>query len=140
MGFPNQYNLLSPQPPVSPDKESEDPIALELQQRLLEIVEFQEAFDLMKAVRKQEEEKQKLEKSDADQSDDGSAEFSFYKFSVQHFQGYMSHRHISQRLRQPLLKHDDEGDALVRPQGPIRGVLGHRGLPHTVPLSHRRRV
>lgn len=123
---------------------------MDLQRRLLEIVEFQEAFDLMKTVRKQEEQKQELDgpyynqpaQSAADQDDDGRAEeFSFYEFSVQHFQGYMSHRHITQRLRQPLLKHDDEGDALVRgQQGPIRDALFLLGPPHTVHLSHCRRV
>lgn len=121
---------------------------MDLQRRLLDIVEFQEAFDLMKEVRRQEEEKQELDgpsyhqppKSDADEDNNESAEFSFYKFSVQHFQGYMSHRHISQRLRQPLLRHDDEGDALVRGQGPIRDALFHLRLSHTVHLSHCRRA
>lgn len=101
----------------------------------------------MKTVRRREEEKQELDgpyyqppKSDTDEDDDESAEFSFYKFSVQHFQGYMSHRHITQRLRQPLLKHDDEADALVRGQGPIRDALFRLRLPHTVHLSLCRRV
>lgn len=126
----NTSTLQSPQAPISPEEENQDLVALDLQQRLLEIVESQEAFDLMRAVRRQEEEKQRLEglyghqprqySTDAEEDDDGSGEFSFYKFSIQHFQGYMSHRHITQRLRQPLLKHDDEGDALVRGQGPIR--------------------
>lgn len=138
--------MLSPKAPISPEEE----IALDLQRRLLEIVESQEAFDLLRAVRKQEEEKQELDgsyghlprqySSDADEDDDGSAEFSFYKFSIQHFQGHMSHRHITQRLRQPLLKHDDEGDALVRAQGPIRDALFRHGPPHTVHLSHCRHV
>lgn len=44
-------------------------------------------------------------------------EFSFYRFSVLHFQGAATHTHISQRLREPLLHHDDEGDALVRRGG-----------------------
>lgn len=146
----NTSTLQSPQPPLSPGEENQDLIALDLQQRLLEIVESQEAFDLMRAVRRQEEEKQRLEglyghqprqySTDAEEDDDGSAEFSFYKFSIQHFQGYMSHRHITQRLRQPLLKHDDEGDALVRGQGPIRDALFRHRTPLTVHLSHRRRV
>lgn len=136
--------LLPPKAPKSPEEENQELVALDLQRRLLEIVEFQEAFDLMKAVRRQEEEKQELDglhsnqppKSDADE-DDGSAEFSFYKFSVQHFQGYMSHRHITQRLRQPLLKHDDEGDALVRAQGPVRDALFRRrqAPSHCAPLT-----
>lgn len=140
-------NLLSPKSPKSPEEENQELVALDLQRRLLDIVEFQEAFDLMKTVRRQEEKKQELDgpyyqppKSDADEDDDESAEFSFYKFSVQHFQGYMSHRHITQRLRKPLLKHDDEGDALVRGQGAIRDALLRLRLPHTVHLSHCRRV
>lgn len=44
-----------------------------------------------------------------DEFDDSSDEFSFYRF-----QGNATHTHITQRLRQPLLPHDDEGDALVR--------------------------
>ncbi|CAF97644.1 unnamed protein product, partial [Tetraodon nigroviridis] len=40
-------------------------------------------------------------------------EFSFYRFSALHFQGGATHTHITQRLREPLLHHDDEGDALA---------------------------
>lgn len=58
---------------------------------------------------------------DDDEFDDGSDEFSFYKFSILHFQGNATHTHIPQRLKQPLLRHDDEGDALVRGQ---RGTTG----------------
>lgn len=54
-----------------------------------------------------------LEEND-DAFDDGSDEFSFSKFSKRHFQGNATSTHILQRLRQPLLPHDDEGDALVR--------------------------
>uniref|UniRef100_A0A4W5PKL4 Myosin VIIB n=1 Tax=Hucho hucho TaxID=62062 RepID=A0A4W5PKL4_9TELE len=48
--------------------------------------------------------------------DDENEEFSFTKFSALHFQGSATHSHISQRLRQPLLFHEDEGDALVSTQ------------------------
>lgn len=71
----------------------------------------------MKAARKQEEEKQEVNDRQPPTSDED--EFSFYQFSVQHFQGYMSHRHMAQRLRQPLLKHHDEGDVLVRGRGSV---------------------
>ncbi|XP_028987944.1 unconventional myosin-VIIa-like [Betta splendens] len=47
-----------------------------------------------------------------DQFDD-SDEFSLYRFSLQHFQGKATHMHIADRLSQPLLRHDDEGDALA---------------------------
>ncbi|KAM8850065.1 unconventional myosin-VIIa-like [Spinachia spinachia] len=50
---------------------------------------------------------------DDDEFDDGSDECSFYKFSILHFQGNTGHTHHNQRLRQPLLHHDDEGDALA---------------------------
>ncbi|XP_029380560.1 unconventional myosin-VIIb-like, partial [Echeneis naucrates] len=49
---------------------------------------------------------------DYDKFDDES-DFSFHKFSVIHFQGNATHTHITQRLKQPLLQHDDEGDALT---------------------------
>lgn len=45
---------------------------------------------------------------------DNNGEFSFYRFSVLHFQGGATHTHITQRLQKPLLHHDDEGDVLVR--------------------------
>ncbi|KAM3603846.1 uncharacterized protein V6R79_002916 [Siganus canaliculatus] len=52
-----------------------------------------------------------LEEED-DEFDEGSDEFSLFKFSLLHFQD-ASHSHITQRLKQPLLPHDDEGDALA---------------------------
>lgn len=134
--------LLPIQAPKSPEEEDQELVALDLQRRLLDIVEFQEAFDLMKAVRRQEEEKQELRvpfyhqppKSSTDQDDDQSDQFSFYKFSLQHFQGSVSHRHITQRLRQPLLKHDHEGDALVRgQQEPIRDAPPPQASSHCAP-------
>uniref|UniRef100_A0A8C7MLK5 Unconventional myosin-VIIb n=1 Tax=Oncorhynchus kisutch TaxID=8019 RepID=A0A8C7MLK5_ONCKI len=45
--------------------------------------------------------------------DDENEEFSFTKFSALHFQGSATYSHIKQRLRQPLLYHEDEGDALA---------------------------
>uniref|UniRef100_A0A674CB98 Myosin VIIB n=1 Tax=Salmo trutta TaxID=8032 RepID=A0A674CB98_SALTR len=45
--------------------------------------------------------------------DDENEELSFTKFSALHFQGSATHSHITQRLRQPLLYHEDEGDALA---------------------------
>ncbi|XP_017275826.1 unconventional myosin-VIIa [Kryptolebias marmoratus] len=45
--------------------------------------------------------------------DDESDLFSFYNFSRQHFQNNTSHKHTSQRLKEPLLHHEDEGDALA---------------------------
>ncbi|XP_070700920.1 unconventional myosin-VIIb-like [Pempheris klunzingeri] len=48
-----------------------------------------------------------------DDFDDATNEFSFYKFSFLHFQGNIGHTHFPQRLKKPLLVHDDEGDALA---------------------------
>uniref|UniRef100_A0A3B4WNT7 Unconventional myosin-VIIa-like n=1 Tax=Seriola lalandi dorsalis TaxID=1841481 RepID=A0A3B4WNT7_SERLL len=53
-----------------------------------------------------------LEEED-DEFDDEGDKFSFSNFSIIHFQGDATHMHITQRLRQPLLQHDDEGDALA---------------------------
>uniref|UniRef100_A0A3B4VIC1 Unconventional myosin-VIIa-like n=1 Tax=Seriola dumerili TaxID=41447 RepID=A0A3B4VIC1_SERDU len=40
-------------------------------------------------------------------------EYSFSKFASMYFQGAATHTHIRQRLRQPLLYHEDEGDVLA---------------------------
>ncbi|CAM4593667.1 unnamed protein product [Leuciscus chuanchicus] len=40
-------------------------------------------------------------------------EFAFSKFTSLHFQGSSTHSHIQQRLRKPLLYHEDEGDTLA---------------------------
>lgn len=45
--------------------------------------------------------------------DDSSDPFSFNKFCTLNFQGNASPSHITHRLKQPLLAHDDEGDALA---------------------------
>lgn len=40
-------------------------------------------------------------------------EYSFSKFASMYFQGAASHTHVRQRLRQPLLHHEDEGDMMA---------------------------
>uniref|UniRef100_A0A667Z7P2 Myosin VIIBb n=1 Tax=Myripristis murdjan TaxID=586833 RepID=A0A667Z7P2_9TELE len=50
---------------------------------------------------------------DYDDYDDSDEEFSLFKFSSLYFQGNATHTHITQRLRQPLLHHEDEGDTLA---------------------------
>uniref|UniRef100_A0A8C9XWS2 Myosin VIIBa n=1 Tax=Sander lucioperca TaxID=283035 RepID=A0A8C9XWS2_SANLU len=40
-------------------------------------------------------------------------EYSFSKFASMYFQGAATHTHIRQRLRQPLLYHEDKGDVLA---------------------------
>lgn len=52
-----------------------------------------------------------LPKEDYDDLD----EYPFSKFASMYFQGAATHTHIRQRLRQPLLYHEDEGDVLVLP-------------------------
>ncbi|XP_031437003.1 unconventional myosin-VIIb isoform X2 [Clupea harengus] len=47
------------------------------------------------------------------EEEDGDEEFSFSRFCALHFQGSASESHIHLRLRQPLLPHEDEGDALA---------------------------
>lgn len=56
------------------------------------------------------------EEDEMDDFVDESDEFSFYKFSVRYFQDSADNRHTPQRLKTPLLAHEDEGDALVRGQ------------------------
>lgn len=51
---------------------------------------------------------------EADDFDENLDEFSFYRFSILHFQSNATHTHINNRLRQPLLHHEDEDDAMVR--------------------------
>lgn len=46
-------------------------------------------------------------------SDDDLDEYSFSKFASMYFQGTATPNHIRQKLRQPLLYHEDEGDVLV---------------------------
>lgn len=41
-------------------------------------------------------------------------EYSFSKFASMSFQGAATPTHIRQRLRQPLLYHEDENDVLVK--------------------------
>ncbi|XP_073347990.1 unconventional myosin-VIIa-like [Pagrus major] len=53
------------------------------------------------------------EEEDDDEFDDETDEFSFYKFSILHFQNSATHTHISKRLQRSLLPHDDEGDAVA---------------------------
>nr|XP_020465549.1 unconventional myosin-VIIa-like [Monopterus albus] len=50
-----------------------------------------------------------LPKVDNDELD----EYSFSKFASMYFQGAATHTHIRQRLHQPLLYHEDEGDVLA---------------------------
>lgn len=45
--------------------------------------------------------------------DDDLEEYSFSKFASMYFQGAATPTHIRQKLRQPLLYHEDEGDVLV---------------------------
>lgn len=47
------------------------------------------------------------------EDDDDLDEYSFSKFASMYFQGAASPSHIRQRLRQPLLYHEDEGDVVV---------------------------
>uniref|UniRef100_A0A672N0X2 Unconventional myosin-VIIa-like n=1 Tax=Sinocyclocheilus grahami TaxID=75366 RepID=A0A672N0X2_SINGR len=59
--------------------------------------------------KKEKEKEMENEKEKEKENDD----FSFSKFASLHFQGSSTLSHIQQRLRQPLLYHEDEGDALA---------------------------
>lgn len=138
--------LSSKSVPVSPEEENQDLIALDLERRLIEIAESQQLYDEIEAARREEENlydvRLRMESSEPDNEDydDRTSEFSFYKFSLQNFQGFISHTHITQRLRQPLLKHDDEGDALVRGRRPVRGVIFLHKITDGFHLVHCRHV
>ncbi|XP_051985329.1 unconventional myosin-VIIb-like [Xyrauchen texanus] len=54
-----------------------------------------------------------LDTSEEDQKEEETDEFKFSIFASLNFQGSSNHSHIGQRLRQPLLYHEDEGDALA---------------------------
>ncbi|KAM9469253.1 unconventional myosin-VIIa [Clarias gariepinus] len=65
-----------------------------------------------------DEEEEKKEEEDKhedhdDYYDDYDDEFSFAKFAAMHFQHSATHTYIQQRLKSPLLYHEDEGEALA---------------------------
>ncbi|RVE61473.1 hypothetical protein OJAV_G00171010 [Oryzias javanicus] len=53
------------------------------------------------------------EEEEEDEFDDETDPLSFYNFSIRYFQHNVNHKHTSQRLKKPLLVHEDEGDALA---------------------------
>uniref|UniRef100_A0A3B3UW20 Unconventional myosin-VIIa-like n=1 Tax=Poecilia latipinna TaxID=48699 RepID=A0A3B3UW20_9TELE len=58
-----------------------------------------------------------LDEEEEEEIDDGFDDetdiFSFYNFSKRHFQKDEDHKYTAQRLKQPLLHHEDEADALA---------------------------
>ncbi|KAK5859693.1 hypothetical protein PBY51_021226 [Eleginops maclovinus] len=54
-----------------------------------------------------------LEEEEDDDFEDVNEEFSFQKFCRSNFQSNHVHTHFNQRIRQPLLPHDDEADVLA---------------------------
>uniref|UniRef100_A0A8C5AQ86 Myosin VIIBb n=1 Tax=Gadus morhua TaxID=8049 RepID=A0A8C5AQ86_GADMO len=64
-------------------------------------------------VEEKEKKKKKKEEEEEEEPFKEDKEFSFQKFCSLHFQGDASHTHISQRLREPLLAHQDERDSLA---------------------------
>ncbi|XP_016133906.1 unconventional myosin-VIIa-like [Sinocyclocheilus grahami] len=132
------------------EKETQERIALELQQRLEELLRKNE--EAAKSQKKDDEEKvenifgflpsavggqegpapQGFEDLEAEpvkleevelvenpvrerkkEMEKENDEFSFSKFASLHFQGSSTHSYVQQRLRQPLLHHEDEGDTLA---------------------------
>ncbi|KAF6720455.1 Unconventional myosin-VIIa [Oryzias melastigma] len=53
------------------------------------------------------------EEEEDDEFEDETDPLSFYNFSIRYFQHNADHKHTSQRLKKPLLVHEDEGDALA---------------------------
>ncbi|KAM3619073.1 uncharacterized protein V6R79_002572 [Siganus canaliculatus] len=83
-----------------------------------------------------------IEEEPATEDYDDLDDYSFSKFASMYFQGAANHTHLRQRLRQPLLYHEDEGDIqasltvwwiILRFMGdlpePKQQVLGQRGGP-----------
>uniref|UniRef100_A0A8C1XD51 Myosin VIIBb n=1 Tax=Cyprinus carpio TaxID=7962 RepID=A0A8C1XD51_CYPCA len=127
-------------------KEAQERIALELQQRLEELLKKNEeaaksqkkdeedtvenifgflpsavggqegpapeGFEEKEREREREKEKEKEKEREREREREND-EFSFSKFASLHFQGSSTHSYIQQRLRQPLLHHEDEGDTLA---------------------------
>lgn len=54
-----------------------------------------------------------MEEDPQNDEDEDLDEYSFSKFASMYFQGAATATHIRQRLRQPLLYHEDEGDIQV---------------------------
>ncbi|XP_072547051.1 unconventional myosin-VIIb [Salminus brasiliensis] len=75
----------------------------------VELKEVELAENVVKVMVTPAEENMPDEESEEEEED----EFSFSRFSALHFKGSATHTHIEQRLRQPLLFHEDEGDALA---------------------------
>ncbi|XP_039533712.1 unconventional myosin-VIIa [Pimephales promelas] len=59
------------------------------------------------------EDKKEEEEAVEEENEAEDDEFAFSKFTSLHFQGSSTHSHIQQRLRKPLLYHEDEGDTLA---------------------------
>lgn len=74
-----------------------------------ELMKLEEAEIIESPVMNMKEAPFQLDTSEEEEIDD----FSFSKFASLHFQGSCTPSHIQQRLRQPLLYHEDEGDALA---------------------------
>lgn len=66
-----------------------------------------------------------------DEFDDSDEEFSFSRFG---FQSNATHSHITQRLKQPLLPHDDEGDVLVSGE-PTGFLISRQFFSRPIPES-----
>lgn len=54
-----------------------------------------------------------MEDDDLSEGDEDLDEYSFSKFASMYFQGAATPNHIRQKLRQPLLYHEDEEDVVV---------------------------
>uniref|UniRef100_A0A3B5LHT9 Uncharacterized protein n=1 Tax=Xiphophorus couchianus TaxID=32473 RepID=A0A3B5LHT9_9TELE len=121
----------------------------EIHQRLMQVAEEQADIESQKSASStpslDEEEEEEID----DGFDDESDIFSFYNFSKRHFQKDEDHKHTAQRLKQPLLHHEDEADALasltvswiiMRFMGDILDTLSQSTLSRLLPNRQGRRL
>ncbi|KAG7228690.1 hypothetical protein INR49_008468, partial [Caranx melampygus] len=91
-------NIFGFLPPIIGGQEGQAPVGFESLEGKKMIIEEIDIDDLPI--------EEDLPKEDYDDLD----EYSFSKFASMYFQGTATHTHIRQRLRQPLLHHEDQGD------------------------------
>ncbi|XP_073732354.1 unconventional myosin-VIIb [Misgurnus anguillicaudatus] len=90
-----------------------EPIKLEEVEIIESPVKEMKAAPLQPDNSKEEDEKKEEKDDKEEEEEEETDEFSFSIFASMHFKGSSTHSHIQQRLRQPLLYHEDEGDALA---------------------------
>ncbi|XP_062873180.1 unconventional myosin-VIIa [Trichomycterus rosablanca] len=88
-------------------KPAQKPVSRAVEQKKVKVTE--EVVQIVVTPAEDEEPEEEEENEDDDDDDD----LSFSNFATLHFQNSATHSHIQQRLKQPLLYHEDEGDSLA---------------------------